>query len=167
MYERILVPIDGGVTAAQGLKEAIKIAQYHGSLIHLVHIVDELPVIEPFGGTGGSEFVMAQLRDIGKSLLDSCTAEVRDCGIPVEGELIEQIGSRAADLILRAAVESRADLIVCGTHGRTGVRRVVLGSTVGGDRPSQQFAGTSRAPGCRYWPVDALAKWQFPRSPKM
>lgn len=129
MYERILVPIDGGVTAAQGLKEAMKIAQYHGSLIHLVHIVDELPVIEPFGGTGGSEFVMAQLRDIGKSLLDSCTAEVRDCGIPVESELIEQIGSRAADLILRAAVESRADLIVCGTHGRTGVRRAVLGST--------------------------------------
>lgn len=83
MYERILVPIDGGVTAAQGLKEAMKIAQYHGSLIHLVHIVDELPVIEPFGGTGGSEFVMAQLRDIGKSLLDSCTAEVRDCGIPL------------------------------------------------------------------------------------
>ncbi len=129
MYERILVPIDGGATAAQGLKEAVKIAACHGSRIHLIHIIDESPVVEPFGGNGGSEFVMAQLRDIGTSLLDSCAEQVRAAGVPVECQLIEQIGNLASGLILRAAAAFRADLIVCGTHGRTGIRRVVMGST--------------------------------------
>jgi len=129
MYERILVPIDGGTTSKQGLKEAVKIAKCHGSRIRLIHIVDELPVVEPFGGSGGEEIVMAQLRDIGRSLLDSSAAEVRQCNVAVETELVEQIGSPASALILRAAVQSRADLIVCGTHGRTGLRRAVLGST--------------------------------------
>jgi nucleotide-binding universal stress UspA family protein len=129
MYERILVPIDGGVTAAQGLREAVKLAKCHGSRIRLVHVVDELPTVEPFGGSGGGEFVMAQLRDIGKSLLETSAGEARASGVPVESELIEQIGSPASSLILQAAVAFRADLIVCGTHGRTGLRRVVLGST--------------------------------------
>ena len=129
MYERILVPIDGGTTANQGLKEAERVAQCHGSRIRVIHIVDELPALEPSGGTGGGEFVMAKLRDIGASLLNSCVEEVRKAGLPVDSRLVEQIGGRASDLILQAALEFRADLIVCGTHGRTGLRRVALGST--------------------------------------
>lgn len=129
MYERILVPIDGGATATQGLQEAIKIAQCHGSRILLIHIVDELPAMEPFGGSGGGEFVMAQLRDIGKSLLDVSADEVRKSDVHVDTQLVEQVGGRASDHILQGARMFRADLIVCGTHGRTGLRRVALGST--------------------------------------
>ncbi len=129
MYERILVPIDGGATAAQGLKEAINIARCHGSQIHLLHIVDELPAAEPFGGSGGGEFVMARLRDIGISLLNASTEEVRKSGVFVESELVEQIGGRVSDLILSAGRACGANLIVCGTHGRTGLRRLALGST--------------------------------------
>jgi nucleotide-binding universal stress UspA family protein len=128
MYERIFVPIDSGTTATQGLKEAMRVAQCHGSRIRLIHIVDELPALEPSGGTGG-EFVMAQLRDIGRSLLNSCVEEVQKAGLLVDSQLVEQIGGRASDLILQAALEFRSDLIVCGTHGRTGLRRFALGST--------------------------------------
>lgn len=129
MYERILVPIDGGTTAAQGLKEAVRIAQCHGSRIRLVHVVNELPAIEPSGGSGGGELIMAQLRDIGKSLLEASAAQVRKATVPVDSQLLEQIGGRVSDLLLQAAQDYRADLIVCGTHGRTGLRRVALGST--------------------------------------
>ncbi len=129
MYDRILVPIDGGTTAAEGLKEAVKIAQFHGSRILLIHIVNELPAVEPFGGSGGGEFIMAQLRDIGKSLLENCAEEVRKAGVPVDSRLVEQIGGRPSELILEAARDFRAGLIVCGTHGRTGFRRAALGST--------------------------------------
>jgi nucleotide-binding universal stress UspA family protein len=129
MYDRILVPVDGGVTASQGLKEALKIAKFHGSKIHLIHIVDDLPAVEPSGGTGGGEFVMAQLRDIGQSVLDTSAKEAQKSGIVVETELVEQIGRRACDLILEAARACSASLIVCGTHGRRGLSRIALGST--------------------------------------
>jgi nucleotide-binding universal stress UspA family protein len=128
MFERILVPIDGGTTAIR-LKEAIEIAQCHGSRIRLIHIVDELPAVEPFGGGGGSEFVVAQLRDIARSLLDASAAEVRKSDVYADTQLVEQMGSRASDPILQAARDFRADLIVCGTHCRTGLSRVALGST--------------------------------------
>jgi len=40
MYERILVPIDGGVTARRGLDEAIALASRLGSTLHLLNVVD-------------------------------------------------------------------------------------------------------------------------------
>jgi nucleotide-binding universal stress UspA family protein len=42
--------------------------------------------------------------------------------------MLEYVGGRAADLILEDAKKWSADLIVMGTHGRRGVRRLVLGS---------------------------------------
>jgi len=42
--------------------------------------------------------------------------------------LVEAMGGQAGDYIIREARQWRADLIVCGTHGRRGIRRLVLGS---------------------------------------
>jgi nucleotide-binding universal stress UspA family protein len=60
---------------------------------------------------GGGEFVVAQLLDIARSLLDASAAEVRQSDVYADTR------------------DFRADLIVCGTHGRTGLSRVALGST--------------------------------------
>jgi len=46
----------------------------------------------------------------------------------VDTEMIEAFGSAAGEHIVKAATEWKADLIVCGTHGRRGLRRIVLGS---------------------------------------
>ena len=52
----------------------------------------------------------------------------REAGITVDTQLVEAFGGRAGEHILQAAQEWPADIIVCGTHGRRGLRRIVLGS---------------------------------------
>jgi nucleotide-binding universal stress UspA family protein len=127
MYTNILVPVDGSETAALGLNEAIKVAKNQNGAIRLVHVVDELIVASYDAGfdLGG---VLDTLRSSGESILATAADLVRGAGVEVESVLIEAMGGQAGDHIVRKAIECGADLIVCGTHGRRGVRRMVMGS---------------------------------------
>ena len=51
-----------------------------------------------------------------------------NAGIQVDAELIETFGDSAGECIVEKAKEVDADLIVCGTHGRRGIRRMLMGS---------------------------------------
>jgi nucleotide-binding universal stress UspA family protein len=131
MFRRILVPIDGSPTSNRGLEKAIGLASDQTAKICLLHVVDELAV-----GADGmmymppsyiDEFIRA-LRAGGKKLLVRAEAKVRKHGIEVEAVLLETVGRRVADLIIKQAKKWRADVIVLGTHGRRGLSRVVMGS---------------------------------------
>lgn len=128
MYKRILVPTDGSETAKSGLREAIRLAKDQSAQIRIIHVVDEFVM----GSSPAYAVVMGNiiddLRTAGKSILTSAQAMVQEAGITVDTQLIEAFGSRAGEHIVRAAQEWPADIIVCGTHGRRGLRRIVLGS---------------------------------------
>jgi nucleotide-binding universal stress UspA family protein len=127
MYQNILVPIDGSDTATLGLREAIKLASAGRGRIRLIHVVDERPVVSaPDGDAGG--VVIAGLRSAGVSILEEATAVTRDAGVSVDSKLVEDLGGEVGSHIVQEARTWPADLIVCGTHGRRGIRRVVLGS---------------------------------------
>ncbi len=126
MYKRILVPTDGSDTATSGLREAIKLAKDQNAQIRIIHVVDELVIISPYGVVWGN--IVGDLRKAGESILASAQATVRDAGIAADTQLVEAFGGRASEHILTAAQEWPADIIVCGTHGRRGLRRIVLGS---------------------------------------
>ena len=127
MYEKILVPIDGSDTAAMGLDEAIRLAKNQGGRIRLVHVVNELLLVLPDAYMNIGR-VVDELRRSGKIVLDTSESAVRGAGVAVETALIESMGNQAGDQIIRHAKEWGADLIVCGTHGRRGIRRIVMGS---------------------------------------
>jgi nucleotide-binding universal stress UspA family protein len=127
MYAKILVPIDGSETSSLGLKEAIRLAKNQGARIRLVHIVNELIVVLPDAYVN-IERVIDELRTRGKAILDSGEAAVRSDGVEVDTTLVEAMGNQAGDQIIQQAKEWGADLIVCGTHGRRGIRRIVMGS---------------------------------------
>jgi nucleotide-binding universal stress UspA family protein len=61
-------------------------------------------------------------------MLDEGESIARAAGIEVDTVLVEAMGGQAGTDIVKQAMEWPADLIVCGTHGRRGVRRLVLGS---------------------------------------
>lgn len=133
MFRRILVPIDGSPPANRGLDEAIALARNQKARICLLHVVDELVVAT------GSDVLMAMppsyvedftrsLRGAGEKLLARAEAKVRRHRVPVETVLLETLGRRVADLIVKQSRKWRADLIVLGTHGRQGLARVVMGS---------------------------------------
>jgi nucleotide-binding universal stress UspA family protein len=127
MYGKILVPIDGSETSAMGLNEAIRLAKNQGARIRLVHVVNELLVVLPDAYVNIGR-VVDELRRAGKSVLDTSESTVRSAGVEVDTTLIEAMGNQAGDQIIRQAKEWGADLIVCGTHGRRGIRRIVMGS---------------------------------------
>ncbi len=128
MYKRILVPADGSDAATSGLREAIRLAKDQDAQIRIVHVVDEFVMISPNAYGLVMDNVIADLRAAGKSILSSAQKSAQDAGIPVDTELIEAFGGHAGEYILQAAKEWPADIIVCGTHGRRGMRRIVLGS---------------------------------------
>lgn len=128
MYERILVPIDGSETAALGLNEAIKLAKNQGGKIRLVHVVDELVVVSPYASAGNLQPIIDILRRGGESILGDAKSVAGRAVVEVDTLLVEAMGGQAGDHIVQQAKEWGADLIVCGTHGRRGIRRLVMGS---------------------------------------
>lgn len=128
MYHDILVPIDGSDTARRGLEEAIRLAKALGSRIRLVHVVNELTGVPADLAGVDLRGVVEDLRHSGETILDAALDQVRKESIEVDARLIEVWGGRAGALLVQHAKEWPADLIVCGTHGRRGVPRLLMGS---------------------------------------
>ncbi len=128
MYKKILVPVDGSGASMLGLSEAIRLAKSHGSELQLVHVVNELVLTATETPPIYMDKVVDSLRAEGKAVLDKAERVARQHALAPQTVLLESIGGRAADLIVEQAKQWNADLIVMGTHGRRGIRRLALGS---------------------------------------
>jgi len=128
MYSRILVPIDGSKTAAAGLREAIRLAKDQGAALRVVHVVDKMAIIGVTESGMNPRPVLAKLARSGRAVLDEARRSAKKAGLAAETVLHEPVTKRVADEVLREAKRWKADLIVMGTHGHRGIRRLVLGS---------------------------------------
>jgi nucleotide-binding universal stress UspA family protein len=129
MYTRILVPVDGSAASAQGLVEAIELARHLKARMWLVHVVEPWVMVTPETIVPATVHEVADsIRSVGAALLEECKKKVTNAGIEVGTELIESIGGSAGECVVKKTKEVKADLIVCGTHGRRGVRRLLMGS---------------------------------------
>ena len=138
MFKRILVALDGSHTADLGLDEAIKVAKDQDASLFLFHVVDEHSVVQyagaGMGGVGGAglEELLDKMREEGKLIVAKAEAKARDAGVPTESLVVEQLMGPISDLIIEQVNKWNADLIVLGTHGRRGIRRIVMGSDAEG-----------------------------------
>jgi len=128
MYRRILVPVDGSRTAQLGLGEAVKVAKSQGSSLRLLHVVDDLALIRTPEIAYDLGDLIKVLTEEGKQILEKGAAHARKHGVKVQTSLVETYGGRAADAIVDEAKKWHASLIVLGTHGRRGMKRVLMGS---------------------------------------
>ena len=128
MFERILVPVDGSDTSNAGLREACKVAKVLGSRLRLIHVVDEILGASPQFFGSAYDALTEQLRNAGRSVLADAEALAQQEGFTAESQLVEAMGRSAGELVIHAAKGWPADLIVCGTHGRRGLRRIAIGS---------------------------------------
>ena len=128
MYKKILVAVDGTATSVRGLDEAIRVAKATGGTLMLVHVVDDLLIGADYVPAVYYEPLVVSLRDSGAKVLAQAMAIVRHAEVPCEQKLLETLGGRAADAIVNAAKEWSAELIVVGTHGRRGFKRLAMGS---------------------------------------
>lgn len=131
MYQRILVPVDGSSTSGHALQEACKFALQQGGQLELVHVMGDIRLMD-----AGSYINYAEMKEVLKSsgnrVLAQAHAEARQAGVTAEVKLLEASGDRVASVIVDEARSWPADLIVIGTHGRSGFSRVVFGSVAEG-----------------------------------
>ena len=132
MYQRILVPINGSTTSERALQEAIKIAAGKAHL-RLVYVLEE---IFPVGAEGYDYANNVVLHETEKKTAEATLAKaadkVRQSGATVEVSLLDVPGQGVVDAINNEALNWPTDLIVIGTHGRSGLTRLLLGSVAEG-----------------------------------
>lgn len=128
MYSRILVPIDDSPTAQRGLEEALALAATLGSTLHLLHVVEAMLLIGEVSAYVPADRLLDDLRAVGERLVAEATAKARAKGVAVDGAVRCDPALRVCDVIVDEAKSAQADLIVMGTHGRRGFKRLALGS---------------------------------------
>jgi nucleotide-binding universal stress UspA family protein len=131
MYKRILVPIDGSSTSERALQEAIKLIDAQPAQLRLVHVVDDLQFLDTEGYVDYAE-LREMTRKIGARSLAKAEAIAKQADITVETSLLEANGERIAQVIDAEADSWSADLIVIGTHGRSGFNHLLFGSVAEG-----------------------------------
>jgi nucleotide-binding universal stress UspA family protein len=140
-YRRILVPVDGSPTSNAGLREAIRLAKGQDASLQLVHVADQHYITMMGLETAiALDDFMASITQAGRGILRKAERLVRKEGLEPSTVLLETLTGPAADPIVRQAKKWKADLIVIGTHGRRGVRRLVMGSD------AEQIVRTSPVP---------------------
>jgi nucleotide-binding universal stress UspA family protein len=126
MYHNILVAVDGSETAERALREAIELARGLSSRIRVMHVVNTVPWIAQ-GAPEVIEELVTQLRSTGESIVHEAKTAARQADVQVDDRLVEALGERAGEFIVSEAKSWPAQLIVCGTHGRRGLKRLLVG----------------------------------------
>ncbi len=127
MYQRILVATDGSATARQAVDEAIRFASEQKAQLRVIHIVDENVIYWSADGVI-LDSVFETLRRSGQAILDEAVALAASAGVRAQTVLQETVGKRVPEVIIAEAIAWPADLLVVGSHGRSGVGHLLLGS---------------------------------------
>ena len=127
MFKHLLVPIDGSPTSQLAVDKAIGLAKAFDSKVTVLFVVDPYP----FTGVGtdfayGQTQYLSAARAEASAALAAAREAMEAVDIKVTGSLVESHSTWRG--ILEAAETGGVDLIVMGSHGRSGIEKMVLGS---------------------------------------
>lgn len=130
--KRILLPTDLSECAQHARSYAIDLAAKFGAELHLLHVIHDPATDVPDFGMGlafpaYTENLPEKRRELTASVTQSLQTLLADCPAQVKTSISVQFGPPFLK-ILNYVEEHDIDLIVMGTHGRTGVMHVLLGS---------------------------------------
>jgi len=128
MYKRILVPVDGSETSLLGLQHAIRLAKDQKAKLRLLHVVHDYLIAEGRHSMVTSSYLLKELRERGQTILKEAASMALKRHVEAETQVVETLMGPIGASIVKCAQKWPADLIVLGTHGRRGIRRLVMGS---------------------------------------
>ncbi len=125
--ERILFPIDFSEGAMNALDYAVSLSKEYNAKLYLLHVVHDISM------TSGWQVPHIRIDEFYRDMEESARKELEKCCMEELKGLkdVEKIVLRGIpdDEILKVARDKKIDVIVIGTHGRTGIDRLLFGST--------------------------------------
>ena len=129
--KRIVVPLDGSDYSFRAAKYAIKLAKMANAEVFFMHAVVNSPYGDPRSSGIMISSYIKEAREHAELWYLNAGNMASGEGVKFMAETILDVAS-AADSIVNYADSKKADLIVIGTKGRTGLKRLILGSVASG-----------------------------------
>ena len=130
MYQKILVATDGSTLSRKAVMTAISLAQLCGAELVALKVVPRYPMSYFEGGMAmeATEVarVEAQWSEHGQAIVDAVKKLASSKGVGVKAVIAKS--DLVAEAIVLAAKKHKCDLIVMASHGRKGIKRLLLGS---------------------------------------
>ena len=123
--KRILLPTDLSETADRALKQAVELAAQHRAKIDILHVVT-LEHVDPSSFQQAMNAYMAKVEDEVFDDLSTRSESIKTRGLAVETVVVRR--PFPVEAILERIRETEPDVVVIGTHGRSGLRKLLLGS---------------------------------------
>lgn len=123
----ILAAVDGSDQSDAAVDQAIAMAKESGASLLVVTVADYSPLMKAVDGEPDVLRRMGEGVDAFQAMLSAALEKAKDEGIEARGAVLKEQQGVAAAIIHRAEDEG-VDLIVIGSRGSTGLRRVLLGS---------------------------------------
>jgi nucleotide-binding universal stress UspA family protein len=128
--KNILCPTDFSDPSYEALKVADELAVHFGAMLHIINVVPLVPIVEAPIGVESASFNVAsyqqELEGQAQKSLKNMTEQKISRGVKAVTEVL--IGNAAGE-VMRYAGEKGIDMIVIATHGLSGWRRFISGST--------------------------------------
>lgn len=130
MFKNILVPTDGSAVSRNAAKRAVALAKATGAAITCFHAAPTYR-FEFYTDYVPPDFLLpaeyaAQAKKVAQRHLDSVAKLAAAAGVKFTGQYV--LSDSPAEAILKAAKTYRCDGIVMGSHGRSGMGKLLLGS---------------------------------------
>lgn len=121
--EKILVALDGSIYSDAALEQAISLGKICNSAIYTLTVIDLYPE-----QMEAAPSLVEKMSQDARAILDKAKERVEAENIACE--TIVHMGGQPHEFIIQEAKEKNVDLIVMGTHGRTGLKKLLMGSVV-------------------------------------
>lgn len=124
MYDHLLLPTDGSDAMDGVIDHAVELAAHHDATLHVLYVANTAS-LRDLPSDAGWENITQELYRQGENAIAAVTNRADEQDVPVESDIRE--GAPATEIV-RYADDQTCDIVVMGTHGRSGVDRLLLGS---------------------------------------
>ena len=130
MYQRILIPTDGSKLSAKAVQTAQQLAELTGAQLVFLNVVPRYPVSYFEGGISVTAGEVGQIEkqwaDKAQAMVDQLKAKAEARGFKAKAVILRS--DLVAETVIACAKKNKCDLIVMASHGRKGIKRLLLGS---------------------------------------
>lgn len=130
MYKRILVTTDGSPLSKKAVRSAVELASVTGAELVALHVVPRYPTAYFEGSATLSHEDIARIEsqwaDEGMAMVDAVKDQAAQAGVKAKAAIARS--DLVAEAIMAAVRKHKCDLVVMASHGRKGLKRLLLGS---------------------------------------